>query len=300
MKESFQNNLENVQDDVEKMDDLLDQSLASIYNFYKEEFSHQKDFAKIISNDLKINVDEDIFKRVGRNDRKDRQIMDFKIDKDKKHINYLHGSPEWNDHIYGKMVEKIVLIILFKKLNESYFIFRSSDKDDLNGVDTILIDKVTNKIVAALDEVFVYSDNSLQRKVQKVFEINKNLGTTIDYPVKTRVDNNNFFIDPRGKIENVAVSYLSLSKEQIRDFFNDFDPKNILKTSDLEEIIFNYFCDSLSEQVKILEEIQKKDTAFSENYKNYTKIQKKNIFGVVVSDFKEAVDKINKFKEDKN
>ncbi|MEZ7820961.1 MAG: hypothetical protein QMB51_01495 [Patescibacteria group bacterium] len=300
MNEFFPNNTkENISDNVEKMNDQLDQALSSIYDFYKDEFSHQKNFNKIISNDLRINVDDDVFKRVGRNDRKDRKRMDYKIYSDKKHVEYLHGSPEWKNQAYGKMVEKIVLIILFKKLNEDFFIFRSNDVDDLNGVDTILIDKETNKIVAALDEVFINSDNSLPRKIQKVFEINKNFGTTIEYPVRTRVDNGKYFIDPRGTIDNVAVSYLSLSKEQVNDFFNDFDPKNIFKTSELEEVIFNYFCDSLSEQIKILEEMQKSNSMFSENYRNYTKIQKQNIFGVVVSDFREAVGKIANNKENK-
>lgn len=225
--------------------------------------------------------------------------MNYKISKDKNHINYLHDSSEWKDQIYGKMVEKIVFVILFKKLNQDFFIFRSSDSDDLNGVDTILIDKKTNKIVAALDEVFMFSDFSLQKKIQKVLEINKNLGTNIEYPVKTRIDNDNYYIDPRGKIDNVAVSYLSLTKEQIHDFFSDFDSKNIFKISELEEVIFNYFCDSLSEQVKVLEEMQKSNNMFSENYRNYTKIQKQNIFGVVVSDFKEAVEKIVNNKENK-
>lgn len=299
MNESFLDKKENFSNDLEKMNNKLDQTLSLIYDFYKEEFFHQKNFNQIISGDLKINVDNDIFSRVGRNDRKDRNKMNYKINNDKKHVEYLHGSKEWNDHIYGKMVEKIVLILLFKKLNNDFFVFRSNDVDDLNGVDTILIDKKTNKIVAALDEVFLNSDNSLARKIQKVCDINKNFGTSIEYPIKTRMDNGKRFIDPRGKIENVAVSYLSLSKDQVNNFFSNFNFLNIFDTSDFEDIIFNYFCDSLLDQVKILEEMQKNNNVFSTDYKNYTRIQKKNIFGVVVSDFKEAVEKIsnNKKKE---
>ena len=48
MKEFVSNTQESVHDNIEKMNDLLDQTLNFIYDFYKNEFSHQKNFDKII------------------------------------------------------------------------------------------------------------------------------------------------------------------------------------------------------------------------------------------------------------
>lgn len=173
----------------------------------------------------------------------------------------------------GDLVERYIVALLNKFLGERFFVLRTSEYDDFaNGVDNLLIDKKTGKPFCAVDEVFAISEETLQRKREKVLSENfetegKRGGAKIKYGISLeRVGDRNF---PRlAPLREVPVFYLPLSPEQLQKGLNSFRKEG--KTLEEKEI-FLFLLENLQAQIESLLQSQRISSSMRNSLEEFRK-----------------------------
>lgn len=147
----------------------------------------------------------------------------------------------------GERLEKLKTITFNKFLGESAICVRSSEYDDIiNGVDNILVDRQTGKIICAFDEVCDINREIFQKKKEKILEKNREGGAKLKYCPKIENGKISF-----GRVENIPIFYIALSEEILNEAEKQIS--HFLKeTSDWEEKLFSYFWNSLYNQAQLL------------------------------------------------
>ena len=114
----------------------------------------------------------------------------------------------------GEQFELITALILEKFLSRRFVVLRSSPHDDIqNGVDTVLLDKETGKIVCAFDEV---GDDKALLDEKEARSARTNLikgGISLDYGF--RKDKNGKFVP--ASVENLPLFHLAISSKDLRE-----------------------------------------------------------------------------------
>jgi len=110
------------------------------------------------------------------------------------------------------LAEKSLTIALSDVLGDSYLVARASKYDDYNnGVDQVIIDKQTGRVLCGFDEVLSRDGNgSSQKKEEKLQRSIQKGGARIKYGAATK---DGQLI--RARAENIPAFYLPVSKEEL-------------------------------------------------------------------------------------
>lgn len=185
------------------------------------------------------------------------------IEADKKHIE--KGYKQWypnktieegrqeKEKSDGSILEKLKTAIFYKNLNDKCFVFRSSEYDDFeNGVDNIIMDKETGRVVCALDEVRDTMGPEYTTKVQKVIGRNKaDGGAKLKYSFSVKSEEGEVKVVPSEEIRGIPVFYLAVSKNVLDFTLREFNNSN--EQSNKEKLLFKYFMSTIDSQIINLE-----------------------------------------------
>lgn len=156
----------------------------------------------------------------------------------------------------NEKLEKAVVVLFHKILRSEFLVVRASTHDDYaNGIDTIIVDSKTQKVVGAFDEVKgeeIFKRN--RDKKERVRKIAKEGGAKLKYGV-------NLEKDPQSggqklvkkEIRNLPLFLVSLTKEELRGMLGGMNYQLESKVSEAELKVFNQLTASFEEQIKMLE-----------------------------------------------
>lgn len=151
---------------------------------------------------------------------------------------------------------------------------RTSVYDDyFNGVDTVIVDAKTQKVVGAFDEV--RGTESFERNLDKMRKVIKKAstgGAHLKYGI-------NFEKDSTGESEqkivkkelfHVPLFMIPLSKEDLSELLNGMNSQAEGPATAIESKVFNQILDSFEDQIKILKDPEKKIKGYvGENIKSF-------------------------------
>jgi hypothetical protein len=143
--------------------------------------------------------------------------------------------------------------IFHKFLKDDFIVVRSSTYDDVNnGVDNIILEKKTGKILCAIDEVTDNSGIKFKEKQEKIAEENlRNGGTFVKYGLGMK--NEKVVLAPQ---MNVPVLYLALSRDQVEKGVEDINLSD--EKSDTEETYYKNWISSMLFQTSLMSSEDKK------------------------------------------
>ena len=156
----------------------------------------------------------------------------------------------------GAKLEILVSLLLnkfFEEYSKGRFVaVGTSDYDDLkNGLDTVIFDTLTGRIICAIDEV---ADNEgtgrrIEEKIKKFTEKNELGGRKLEYGLD--VENGKI---RKTKRENIPIVLLSLKSKEIKiGFERMLFEKDEKKRNEMAKGFFNYFIKAIGEQIEGLE-----------------------------------------------
>ncbi len=163
----------------------------------------------------------------------------------------------------NEKLEKAVVVLFHKILRSEFLVVRASTHDDYaNGIDTIIVDSKTQKVVGAFDEVKgeeIFKRN--RDKKEKVRKIAKEGGAKLKYGVNLEKDSQGGGpASPAGgqklvkkEIRNLPLFLVSLTKEELRGMLSGMNYQLESKVSEAELKVFNQLTASFEEQVAMLE-----------------------------------------------
>jgi hypothetical protein len=155
-------------------------------------------------------------------------------------------------------LEKAILCIFHKFLHSKFIIARASKYDDyFNGVDTVIVDAQTQKVVGAFDEVRG-TDSLLgnTKKLEKVFNKAQKGGANLKYGLNFEKDSEKDSTQKitKKEIYHVPLFVIALNKEDLSDLLKGMNGEAEGKPAEIESKIFNQILDSFENQIKIFED----------------------------------------------
>ena len=147
----------------------------------------------------------------------------------------------------GQM-EMAVTVLLSQMLGEDFIVVRTAPYDDyFNGVDNLIVNRVTKEVVGAFDEVHASSDR-MEVKKAKVLKIAEEGGVNIRYGLGFKRKT-----IKREKLQNVPVFYLGLEESELEELIAGLDKNDPAK----KEKIFQKLVAALAVQQQEFLEIAK-------------------------------------------
>ncbi|MFA4890266.1 MAG: hypothetical protein WC587_01360 [Candidatus Paceibacterota bacterium] len=142
----------------------------------------------------------------------------------------------------GEKLEMLIVVLFSKFLKDKFIVARSSRYDDIeNGVDTIILERETGKLVCALDEVADTEGKQYHDKVEKITKKNKK-GSKLKYGLK--MENGKL---SKGAVEGAPIFYIALSERHLNEGIKNLS-LSLEEKSDYEKNLFRYFTSSLQSQ----------------------------------------------------
>ncbi len=163
----------------------------------------------------------------------------------------------------NEKLEKAAVVLFHKILRSEFLVVRASTHDDYaNGIDTIIIDSKTQKVIGAFDEVKgeeIFKRN--REKKDKMLKYAKKGGARLKYGINLEKDpQSGGPASPAGKqklvrkeIRNLPLFLVSLTKEELRQMLANMNYRLEDKVSEAELKVFNQLTASFDEQIKMLE-----------------------------------------------
>jgi hypothetical protein len=160
---------------------------------------------------------------------------------------------KWHEnksHEKNTQMEMAITILLSQKLGEEFLVVRTSSYDDYkNGVDNLILDRITGEVIGAFDEVHEGGDGSrTETKKEKVQKIANNGGARIRYGIKLQDGKL-----VRVKLDGVPVFYLGLHTSALTELIKGLGENDQEKTDE----IFRILLASLEEQCTELQKSTK-------------------------------------------
>ena len=176
------------------------------------------------------------------------------IGRDKQEISRIEsliGAKETTPEQHlGEQLEMLKTGIFNKFLPDSFVTARASRFDDVkNGADNVIIDRLSENIVCALDEVGEIQGARFEAKKSQVLHKNNKGGVFLKYALAVKDGQ----IIPSRAIQNIPIFYLALSPEYTRKGIQAFISSTDKSASDYEKKIFDYFISSIDTQIKAIE-----------------------------------------------
>ncbi len=180
-------------------------------------------------------------------------FSDFGLNTPEARLAYWKNKKEESEN---EKLEKAVMVLFHKILRSEFLVARASAHDDyVNGIDTIIVDSKTQKVVGAFDEVKgeeIFKRN--RDKKEKVRKIAKEGGAKLKYGVTLEKDpqsgEQKLF---KKEIRNLPLFLVSLTKEELREMLSGMNYQFESKVSETELKVFNQLMASFEEQIKTLE-----------------------------------------------
>ncbi len=150
-------------------------------------------------------------------------------------------------------IEMAVTLLLSEKLGKDFLVVRTASFDDyINGVDNLILDRVTGEVVGAFDEVHgggteVQGKEQIKKKKDKVRKIARDGGAAIKYGLKLEGGKLS-----RASLKGIPVFYLGLLSKELIELEDGLDKKDSAKT----DKIFKQLLVSLEEQQQELSKIK--------------------------------------------
>jgi hypothetical protein len=133
------------------------------------------------------------------------------------------------------MIEMAAVALLSKKLGKGFLVVQTAKYDDyVNGVDTLIIDRNTGKVVGAFDEV--HADEEHMRRVEekeaKIQRIAEKGGERIKYGLKLQDGKLT-----RESLKDVPVFYIALDTDDLNRIVEGLARPGTVQTKDIFEKI---------------------------------------------------------------
>ena len=156
-------------------------------------------------------------------------------------------KPEDKLETSGEQLEMLKTCIFHKFMKDDFVVVRSSAYDDINnGVDNIILEKKTGKILCAIDEVADSSGDKFEEKQEKITEENlRNGGTFVKYGLGMKDEK--VVLAPR---MNVPVFYLALPKDEVEKGVKNFNISD--EKSDTEKTYYKNWISSMLFQISLM------------------------------------------------
>ena len=176
------------------------------------------------------------------------------IEQDKKEIlkieSLINSKETTPEQRLGEQLEMLKTGIFNKFLPNNFVTARASRFDDIkNGADNVIIDRLSENIVCALDAVGEIQGARFEAKKSQILRKNKKGGIYLKYALVAKDGQ----IIPSQAIQNIPIFYLALSREHIKKGIQEFVPSIDKPPSDYERKIFDYFISSIDTQIKAIE-----------------------------------------------
>lgn len=154
---------------------------------------------------------------------------------------------EWKknkqESISGQM-EMAMTLLLHKFLKDKFLVVRTTDIDDYNGVDNLVIDLESGEVVGAFDDVNQdIAGKRLSDKIKKIKTKALQGGAHIDYGLS--LDQGQL---KRSKLENLPVFYLGLLQSELEKLLNEMNYDLDDQISAIERQTYNNLIESLESQ----------------------------------------------------
>lgn len=220
-----------------------DPSFESYLPFLKEGLSkvaaeNNRDFANFLDNDGRITIE-------GKDAASDKSLVAAQEEGFSqgmyKDLETWRRDSEKNP---ANLTEMALTIMLHKFLKENFIVARASCYDDYNnGVDQVLVYKLTGEVVCGFDEVLGHDgDDGGQKKEAKLNRMREKGGARVQYGAK--MENGQLV---RAEVKNIPAFFMSLSKVELRELLESLK-NNPKETSAVEEKIFQKLLGSLEDQ----------------------------------------------------
>ncbi len=147
----------------------------------------------------------------------------------------------------GEQLEMLKTCVFHKFLKDEFIVVRSSQYDDINnGVDNIIVERKTGKVLCAVDDVADNSGRRFHQKEQKIAEANLETGGAyIKYGLGMKDEK------PVLKPQlNVPKFYLALSGEDVKKGLKDLEISG--KKSNTEKLQYKQFISSMIHQANLM------------------------------------------------
>jgi len=156
--------------------------------------------------------------------------------------------------INGEKVELLTMITLYKFFKNKFLITRSARYDDVdNGVDTVIFNKDTGKIVCTLDESGTLFGQYADKKRLKILEKNEKGGTRLKYGLILTKDSSDQNRIKGGQVKNIPVFDLLMDSNELNKHLPEVK-NNLSDISDFERILFIYFTKAINFQVNQMQD----------------------------------------------
>ena len=166
----------------------------------------------------------------------------------------------------GQM-EMAATLLLSEKLGKDFLVVRTAPFDDyINGIDNLILDRVSGDIVGVFDEVHgggteCQGQEQIKKKKEKVRKIAMKGGAQIRYGLKLEDGKLS-----RASLKGVPVFYLGLLSKELEELEDGLGKKDSAKT----DKIFKQLIDSLRQQQRELLEI-KSSSLFKSRLESFAK-----------------------------
>jgi len=143
----------------------------------------------------------------------------------------------------GERLERLKTAILNKFLGKEFIIVRASRYDDIkNSVDNVIIDRQTNEVVCALDEVGDMNSRNFDEKKAKVLEKNQHGGVNLKYSLGLNP------LQQEGQ-SGSPLFLIALPSDRIKEGLRNFSA-DLAEPSLYEKRLFDFWVSLLVAQAK--------------------------------------------------
>lgn len=156
----------------------------------------------------------------------------------------------------GNLLEMAIVGIFYKVLKDSKFsIMRSAKYDDYeNGVDTIIVNKETGKVICAFDEVSDDIDKKERReeKLKRIRNHAKEHGAELKYGITFEKGEKGSRVLVKKHIKDTPMFCLNLSKDELKRVLHEMEFDINKNPPEAELSVFNKMVKLMAKQTKNL------------------------------------------------
>jgi hypothetical protein len=164
-------------------------------------------------------------------------------------VNHDNIYDKVKQEINGEKVELLTSVVLYKFLKDKFIVTRSARYDDVdNGVDTVIFNKDSGKIVCTLDESGVLFGQYADKKRLKIFEKNAKGGARLKYGLILTKDPEGKNHIQGGSVANIPIFDILVDSNELNKHLPEVQ-NNLENISDFERTLFTYFAQTIDLQV---------------------------------------------------
>lgn len=225
---SFNPNMPQPDSSIENI--ISKESMDKLNHLIEEYANKLKKEGILVTSDCRIDMDS--FNNV---------YSEKEIETDKQYIAKLKEKFSKNSELLGEPVELLITIIWNKVLGKELIAVRSAMFDDIkNGVDHLIIEKNTGKVICFIDGVSSLNSEAAKKKREK-----SGLSKNIKYGFTIKNGKINLT-----ELKNVPIFYIGIPLTQIKNFINELTESTDDAPSKIEKDLMTFCFKILTLQIK--------------------------------------------------